>query len=260
MMELLSKIIDAVLNNSSKSIIITIILLLLISLNLLGVDINYLTNIKYSAFVLSIVDLLAFIFFAGFMAIKLDEYKNISQVIDNMVNITEKTKDSIDMIETKINEIQSAEQNILNICLNISKDFSSIPNLKYLKHVFTLKVHSLKYDIFEECLTYVLTISSTAQQIIRHSFDVSIDDIREDLIRFTNRNIRSYTIDDTLSKQLSDKLDEHINIITIELEKEKKSTEKLYVISLVLKQMQEDMMECVDEYLQSIQADFLNNN
>ena len=259
LMEMLNRLVDAIINNSSKSIIISLLALLLIGLNLLGINIEHIINFKYSAFTLNVINLLLTVSLNGFILIKIDELKKLCNTTESELSTVSAIKDTIDLVETQLIKINSEQQTLLLTCRSVADEISNIPNLRSLRKIFELKISSAWYDIFKACLTYILVVNDSSGLIVKNTFNNTVAETRKEIAKFINYYLKNYDVNETLSQKINEKISNVEQLILTELEKDKKVTEKLYIVSVVLNQMQEDLVACIDDYLQMIQINSMKN-
>lgn len=258
-MDFINKILDTILKNSGKNIIISILLLLTVCLNILGVDIKYISNINNISLVLLLSNVLILLASIGFMFSEISKMKKISDETKGLADISEKTKDTIDNIESYIRRLKEDHDKLTVICNNIATEISNVPNLKYIRFVIELRLNSLWYEIIIECIKYVLTATGSSYEVVKTNFENNIAEINKKLKKFVNKNIKAYDGNEVLSIQLSAEVGDKTNLILIELEKNRSPIEKIYVITLILKEVHDDMMKIVDEYLQDMHAKYLKD-
>ena len=260
-MDILSQFIDSLLNgkNSSKNIIITVILVVVLCLNFLGIDIKYLTNISYSTTTLIIINIVTLTVICGIIFTKLNNIYSLGSKYDESLKISEKIKEDSDVMETQLLKVLDNQQAISSTCITLLEELNGIPNIKFLKTIFELKIDSIRFNIFKECLTYSLTCNDTSQKIVLETFNENIKEIQLEFIDFMQSIMKKYSTDENVTEILNFKINNKIQLILDELQKEKKMNEKLYIISTLLKQLQDEMNEQILKYLQIIQKNTLLN-
>lgn len=135
-----------------------------------------------------------------------------------------------------------------------------MPNIKFMYLMIELKMNSIWYEIFKECLTYSLMVNENSQKVVLENFKDNIEDIKKAFSIFMKQIIKKYSINENLSNILNTKLDEKMTTIISELQKDKKINEKLYVISLLIKQLEDEMNIEINAYLQNAQNEILLQN
>lgn len=261
MIGILGQLFDSLLNgkNSNKNVAIIIIILMFIGLNLLGIDLQYLSNCTYSSIVINFIEIIILAVVSGAIIIKLNSInENNSYFFENNM-LDEKIKEDIDLIESQIINLIDNQIQIINSCRILMEEINGIPNVKFLKMLFELKTNSMQYEIFKECITYTLTVNDVSQKIVLENLKNNIQEIQEDFSKFIRKNLKKYSINEELSDILNNVIFNNINIIAEELEREKKINEKMYVISIILKHMEEDIKKEVNEYLKTMQINLIQN-
>lgn len=262
MIDIISQLCDSLLNgkNSNKNIAITIIVLLLIGLNLLGIDLCTLSNNAYSTIILSIISIIIIAVVSGAMLSKLNTLNEKSTIFVNRAQLGETIKEDVDLIESQVIKLLDNQIQMINSCRVLMEEINGIPNVKFLKMLFELKISSVQYEIFKHCITYTLTTNECSQKIVLNTLKRNIETIEDDFTKFIRKNLKKYNINENLSDMLSNKLFLNTDIIIEELERDKKLNEKLYIISDILNHMEDDMEEDIIEYLKNIQIEVLNQN
>jgi hypothetical protein len=261
-MDIISQILDSLLNgkNSNRNIAITVVLVILFGLNLLGVDINYLSKFSYSITTLIIINIIIFIILCGILLSKLNSIYVLGLKFDENAKNTEKLKEDIDILDSQTETLINNQNSIINICKLLMEELNGMPNIKFMYLMIELKMNSIWYEIFKECLTYSLMVNENSQKVVLENFKDNIEDIKKAFSIFMKQIIKKYSINENLSNILNTKLDEKMTTIISELQKDKKINEKLYVISLLIKQLEDEMNIEINAYLQNAQNEILLQN
>lgn len=233
-----------------------IFFIILLTLYILEVDIIMLSNMTYTTVLLLIIVLIISITSTLFFIYRIDQLNTKVNRFLYTDNIDEKIKNSVDLIESQIMRLLDNQAQILTSCKIILEEISGIPNLKALMLLFSLKISETEYKIFKECLSYTLTSNPEHyQNISLENLNTAITNIKQDFIRFLRKNLRKSVVNESISDKINEKIDSDIQIILEELQKEKKIHEKLYIISTILRNAQQETREIVNEYLVNIQTD-----
>lgn len=249
--KLLSK--DAV----DKHFFIVVLLVIFIGLNLLGIDIEYLTESPYVIVILIIINIIITLIIFPITTIKLKILNDLMDHLNEFSNLTEDFKEDYDLIKNLIQNINITINKVAECTAELSENIKGIPNIKFLKIFFELKTKALWNEIFKECLKYLLTYDpdkSQESRILFNTLEQTIKDIEKKYLKFIHKNIKNYDANEKLTEILKNKINNNINKILNEIEKNKKITEKLYIISLLLKDMEEELNSEILIYLRSIQT------
>lgn len=252
-------IINKVFNSKilDKNILITIMLLILVGLNLLGIDINYLSQSIYVLVTLVIINIFITIILYPITSYRLKEMNNSLEQIKELSELVEDSKEDYDYIKSKITCIDDNMQHIITIVNELSEELKGLPNIKSLKLLLELRTRGLWNEMFRECLKYTLTFQKESSEIVLDTFLINYDENQKNYIEFIKRNIKNYDVHETLTVDLNNKINTSKDVISAELQKDKRVDEKLYIISLILKSLQDDINSITLEYLRSIQANIL---
>jgi len=120
-----------------------------------------------------------------------------------------------------------------------------------------LRTRGLWNEIFRECLKYVLTSNKDNAEIMLSTCKNNIDDFVSIYLNFVKLNIHSYDVNELLTEEIKIKINLDKENIYTELSKDKRAEEKMYIISLLLKSLQDDINRITLEYLRSIQANIV---
>ena len=261
MNNLINKILDKLLPNngeiSGKNFLIPIVLLILIGLNLLGIDIQYLSQQTYILATLIIIDILITIFLYPITSTKLNTINESIDHLKELGDIAEDTKEEYDLLKSIIYSIKSTVEKIQICSTELAESVKGIPNIKVLKLIIELRTKGLWNEIFKESLKYLLTYSQESSEIINNNFKNSLNDITKQYIDFVHQNIKIHNIDEKLSDDLKNKINNTTENIIVEINKDKKVTEKLYLISILLQTLEDDINSTVLAYLRNIQSDII---
>jgi len=241
----------------NKNILITIVLLILVALNLLGVDIHYLSDQLYLIATLVVINILVTIFIYPISSKRLKIINESVEQLKDIGDITESFKEDYDLLKSLIYRIDSAITKISECVSELIESIKGVPNLKSLKLILELKTKGLWNDIFKECLKYLLTYNKESSEIINTNFRNSLNDIKNNFIEFVHQSIKYHNIDEKLTAELTSKINSIIENITSEINKDKLTTEKLYIISMLLKSLEDDINAEILIYLRNMQSNLL---
>jgi len=241
----------------NKNILITIVLLILVALNLLGVDIHYLSDQLYLIATLVVINILVTIFIYPISSKRLKIINESVEQLKDIGDITESFKEDYDLLKSLIYHIDSAITKISECVSELIESIKGVPNLKSLKLILELKTKGLWNDIFKECLKYLLTYNKESSEIINTNFRNSLNDIKNNFIEFVHQSIKYHNIDEKLTAELTSKINSIIENITSEINKDKLTTEKLYIISMLLKSLEDDINAEITTYLRNMQSNLL---
>ncbi len=255
----LSALFNKVFNSKlvDKNILVTILLLILVGLNLLGIDINYLSQSLYVLVTLVIINIFITIVLYPITSYRLKTITESLQQIQELSELIEDSKEDYDFIKSKITYLDENMRYIIRIINDLSEELKGLPNIKALKLILELRTIGLWNEFFRECLKYTLTFQRESSEVVLDTFKNNIDDIHKNYIDFIKRNVKIYDLHEDVSEQLNNKINNTKDIIINELSKDKKIDEKLYIISILLKSLQEDINAIILDYLRSIQANIL---
>lgn len=255
----LSALFEKVFNSKlfDKNILVTILLLILVGLNLLGIDINYLSQSLYVLVTLVIINIFITIVLYPITSYRLKTITDSLQQIQELSELIEDSKEDYDFIKSKITYLDENMRYIIRIINDLSEELKGLPNIKALKLILELRTRGLWNELFRECLKYTLTYQRESAEVVLDTFKNNIDEIHKNYVDFIKRNIKNYDLHENISEQLNNKINSNKDIIINELGKDKKIDEKLYIISILLKSLQEDINAILLEYLRSIQANIL---
>lgn len=242
---------------ADKHFFIVVLLVLFIGLNLLGIDIEYLTESPYVIVILIIVNIIITLIIFPITTIKLKMLNDSMDHLNEFSNLTEDFKEDYDLIKNLIQNINITINKVAECTAELSENIKGIPNIKFLKIFFELKTKALWNEIFKECLKYLLTYDldkSQESRILFNTLEQTIKDIEKKYLEFIHKNIKNYDANEKLTEILKNKINNSISKILNEIEKNKKITEKLYIISLILKDMEEELNSEILIYLRSIQT------
>ena len=261
MINFINKILDKILSNdkdlSDKNFLVLTVLLILIGLNLLGIDIQYLSQQTYILATLIIVDILITIFLYPITSTKLNIINDSIDHLKELGDIAENAKEEYDLIKSIIYNIKSTVETISICSIELAESIKGIPNVKALKLILELRTKGLWNEVFKECLKYLLTYSQESSEVINTNFKDSLNDITKRYIDFVHQNIKMHNIDEKLSDDLKNKINNTTENIIVEINKDKKVTEKLYLISILLQTLEDDINSTVLAYLRNIQSDII---
>lgn len=242
---------------ADKHFFIVVLLVLFIGLNLLGIDIEYLTESPYVIVILIIINIIITLIIFPITTIKLKMLNDSMDHLNEFSNLTEDFKEDYDLIKNLIQNINITINKVAECTAELSENIKGIPNIKFLKIFFELKTKALWNEIFKECLKYLLTYDldkSQESRILFNTLEQTIKDIEKKYLEFIHKNIKNYDANEKLTEILKNKINNSISKILNEIEKNKKITEKLYIISLILKDMEEELNSEILIYLRSIQT------
>lgn len=242
---------------ADKHFFIVVLLVLFIGLNLLGIDIEYLTESPYVIVILIIINIIITLIIFPITTIKLKMLNDSMDHLNEFSNLTEDFKEDYDLIKNLIQNINITINKVAECTAELSENIKGIPNIKFLKIFFELKTKALWNEIFKECLKYLLTYDldkSQESRILFNTLEQTIKDIEKKYLEFIHKNIKNYDANEKLTEILKNKINNSISKILNEIEKNKKITEKLYIISLLLKDMEEELNSEILIYLRSIQT------
>jgi len=111
--------------------------------------------------------------------------------------------------------------------------------------------------LFRECLKYTLTYQRESSDIVMDTFKNNFIELSKNYLDFIKVNIKNYDLHETVTDDLNNKINNSRDIIIIELAKDKRVDEKLYIISLILKSLQDDINSAMLQYLRTVQANIL---
>lgn len=258
-MNFLNKFLEKFLSDDllNKNILITIVLLILVALNLLGVDIHYLSDQLYLIATLVVINILVTIFIYPISSKRLKIINESVEQLKDIGDIIESFKEDYDLLKSLIYHIDSAITKISECVNELIESIKGIPNLKSLKLILELKTKGLWNDIFKECLKYLLTYNKESSEIINTNFKNSLNDIKNNFIEFVHQSIKYHNIDEKLTAELTSKINSIIENITSEINKDKLTTEKLYIISMLLKSLEDDINAEILIYLRNMRSNLL---
>lgn len=242
---------------ADKHFFIVVLLVIFIGLNLLGIDIEYLTESPYVIVILIIINIIITLIIFPITTIKLKMLNDSMDHLNEFSNLTEDFKEDYDLIKNLIQNINITINKVAECTAELSENIKGIPNIKFLKIFFELKTKALWNEIFKECLKYLLTYDldkSQESRILFNTLEQTIKDIEKKYLEFIHKNIKNYDVNEKLTEILKNKINNSISKILNEIEKNKKITEKLYIISLILKDMEEELNSEILIYLRSIQT------
>lgn len=242
---------------ADKHFFIVVLLVIFIGLNLLGIDIEYLTESPYVIVILIIINIIITLIIFPITTIKLKMLNDSMDHLNEFSNLTEDFKEDYDLIKNLIQNINITINKVAECTAELSENIKGIPNIKFLKIFFELKTKALWNEIFKECLKYLLTYDldkSQESRILFNTLEQTIKDIEKKYLEFIHKNIKNYDVNEKLTEILKNKINNSISKILNEIEKNKKITEKLYIISLLLKDMEEELNSEILIYLRSIQT------
>lgn len=242
-----SKIID-------KNIFIALLLVVIIGLNLLGIDLEKIQQSSYILTILVVVNIIISIVLYPITNFYLKSIKIYLEKLEKLTIIIEKTKEDYDFIKSKINFLESTLTKNGKILLDLNEELKGLPNIKYLRSIFELRTKSLWSEIFKECLQYTLLFHQESSAVVLESFNTNFVSLQQNYINFINQNIKVYNIENNLTIELNNKINNIQELIVNELINNKKTDEKLYIISIILKNMQDDINILIIDFLRQIQA------
>ena len=261
MINFINKILDKILSNdkdlSDKNFLVLTVLLILIGLNLLGIDIQYLSQQTYILATLIIVDILITVFLYPITSTKLNIINESIDHLNELEDIVEDAKEEYDLIKSIIYSIKSTVEKIQTCSTELAESVKGIPNIKVLKLIIELRTKGLWNEIFKESLKYLLTYSQEYSEIINNNFKNSLNNITKQYIDFVHQNIKIHNLDEKLSADLKNKINITTKNIINEVSKDRKLTEKLYTISLELQTLEDDINLMVLTYLRSVQSNLI---
>lgn len=261
MIDLINKILDKILPNSGdpsdKNFLILIVLLILIGLNLLGIDIQYLSQQTYILATMIIINILITIFLYPITSTKLNTINESVDHLKELGDIAENAKEEYDLLKSIIYSIKATVEKIQVCSTELAENIKGIPNIKVLKLIIELRTKGLWNEIFKESLKYLLIYSQESSEIINNNFKNSLNNITKQYIDFVHQNIKIHNLDEKLSADLKNKINITTENIINEISKDKKLTEKLYTISLELQTLEDDINLMVLTYLRSVQSDLI---
>lgn len=241
----------------NQNTIITAILLILVGLNLLGIDLDYMSQSTYVIATLVIIDILITIFVYPLTTMKLNTMTVTTEKLEELSSDLESTIDSLTYIKNKIVSIEKRNEEISMHVSKLNEELKDLPNIRALKLVLSLRSKSLWNDLFIEALKYILTFSDESANIMDINIRNSFEEYQIKYIEFIHNTIISYDIKENLTELLNFKINNSKELILSELNKTKKIEEKLYIISLLLKSLDEDLNSEIINYLRNMQANLL---
>lgn len=245
-----SKIID-------RNIFIALLLVIIIGLNLLGIDLERIHETNYSVIILVIINIIISIVLYPITNYYLKTIKIYLEKLELLTTVIEKTKEDHDFIKSKINFLDITLKNSNKTLLELYEELKGLPNIKYLKSIFELRNKSLWSEIFKECLQYTLLYHQESSVIILESFNSNFNCIQKNYIDFITQNIKIYNIENNITIELNNKINNIHDLIINELTNNKKTDEKLYIISIILKNLQDDVNILMVNFLRQIQSNII---
>ena len=255
MNSIIDKLLDSKLIN--KNIVVTLLLLVLIGLNLLGIDIEYISQSNYLLTVLIIINIFITVIMYPMSSLKIKSLDMYLETVEELKDLVEETKEDYELTKSKMISIDSNFSSINNLTHIIYEEIKGVPNIKILRMLLELRTRGLWNEIFRECLKYVLTSNKDNAEIMLSTCKNNIDDFVSIYLNFVKLNIHSYDVNELLTEEIKIKINLDKENIYTELSKDKRAEEKMYIISLLLKSLQDDINRITLEYLRSIQANIV---
>lgn len=258
-MDFFSSLIDKIFSSKllDKNILITLMILILVGLNLLGIDINYLSQSIYVLVTLVIINIMITITLYPITSYRLKAMNESLEQIKELSDLVEDTKEDYDFIKSRILNIDENLENITGIIKSLSEELKGLPNVKALKLILELRTRGFWNELFRECLKYTLTYQRESSDIVMDTFKNNFIELSKNYLDFIKVNIKNYNLHETITDDLNNKINNSRDIIIIELAKDKRVDEKLYIISLILKSLQDDINSAMLQYLRTVQANIL---
>ena len=255
----MNSIINRLLNSKiiNKNIAVTLLLLILIGLNLLGIDIEYISQSDYLLTVLIVVNIFITVIMYPMSSLKIKSLDTYLETVEELKELVEETKEDYELTKSKMTSIDSNFSSINSLMHTLYEEIKGVPNIKMLKLLLELRTRGLWNEIFRECLKFVLTSNRDNMSIMLSTYKNNIDEIVSNYLSFVKINIHSYDVHELLTEEIKTKINLDKENIYNELTKDKKAEEKMYIISLLLKSLQDDIDKISLEYLRTIQANII---
>jgi len=193
----------------------------------------------------------------SFITSKITYSSNSLTNLSNHLELLEEIKLDYDFIKSKLLELLENFKFLNKNITELAKELNGLPNVKALKLILELRTRGLWNEMFRECLKYTLTVNQESSLIVKDTLINNLNDIVKNYLEFVVKSIKPYDIHETLTSELKSKINSSISILLNEIEKDKRIDEKLYIISLLLKSLQDDINAMLLEYLRAIQSNVI---
>lgn len=255
----IEKILDTLLNAdlSKKNFGIVCFIMIIAVIYFLKIDMTMLTQIPYITVILLIFGFLITIFCNSLVLSKLDAVSDISDKYKNTDEIIENNVNQLDIIKTKLMEIDDALVNHDKKFSAVANEISDRPNLSTIKIIINAELKDNLNDIFFKCLNYTLMCNENNTDIALQSLKDAVRDSIRKCVDAVHDNIKAYDPNEPLSAKIETKINEMNEVIYKDIQTNKAINEKMYVIYFIIHEHRIEIQNIVLEYLRQIQTQIL---
>lgn len=239
--------------HSNKSLFIPVSIIIIIILSVLKIDIEIIKNTQYVLPILIIINVLITMAVLPLFNAKFLKIVNVIAELKELENKIVILLENYNYMIEKAQFIKEKSIDIENISKDIYVNIKGIPNIKALNNMLSLKTRELWADIFMQYLQASVLYTPDASHVIIEASKSNINDYIKKYIYFYKEMILQYKVDAKIIDDITIIIDNGMKLTLLEIEKDKKTEEKLFNISSLLKHMCDDIEKCTISYLQLAQ-------
>lgn len=248
---------NKLLNNnltSRKNYILLFFVLLIILLNVLGFDIAKISNTPYIIIILFAINFIINILTDTFTMNKLDEIKDILDRHNNMIDLLENNIEKSDINLAYLNKLKDINEDLRHQIKDLAVEVTGKPNIPTVRIILKSDTRTLLFDLFSECLNYTLICTNTNLNIANERLETDLKQHVNDYINNVHATLDIHDHNETFSINIKNKLDDLIKVILNDIQTNKTINEKLYILSIILKNIKNEINIMIVEYLRTIQT------
>lgn len=223
---------------------------------ILGIDVKVIQSfISNSNFDLVIISLFIYEIIMGLFNInKLDAILENKDKIDNALEIISKNSENTDYIKSNLDEINTALKKHDKRFIEATSIITNKPNLTMSRTVINSYIKNMFNDIFEECLNYTLLVNEGNNEIAIQNMRNNMHSIIKEQIVNVHEITKTFDTDEKISESIKEKIYNMIDVISNDIQKNKKINEKLYIINCILRETRKDIKKDILDYFREMQT------
>lgn len=254
---LLTKILGKKLSDG-KNYLIMLIVLVVISLNLLGFDIAKLSNTPYIVIILFLLNYIINILTDTYTMNKLSDIQRSLDENNEIIELIENNIEKTDIINANINKIKENNNELAIKIKDVLVEVSGKPSLPTILIITKADTRTLLHDLFNECLNYTLICNENNINIANENLKNNLEEYINDYLNTMHKTLSIYDNKEILTSELKNKLNSVIEIILKEIQTNKNVNEKLYILSVILRNNKIEIDQLITDYLRTMQTKYID--
>lgn len=238
-----------------KHIGIVFLAIIIIFANVFDINIQTLTNMEQLPLLISVTVLIFNIICLPSLIMKLN---SIDNNINKYIEIATESLDKNDTetILSKLNSLVNDTKDVQEYVVTISNQIKGIPNISTLNLLLTLRSKELWNNIFKNCIKSVTNYKKNENldnfnMILADTLRVEIQNEKRNYVDFFNEKLSGISENIELINKLCEFIDNSTNSILIQIDKNISDSNKLFLISLTLQNLERDLIDTTTEYLRN---------